>query len=310
MGVLDKKKVLVVDDQDVVRMVVSHLIRDMGAFEVYGAASVQAALDQLNRHAIDLVVTDIEMDPQSGLHLLKAIRSGVTRARINTPVMMLTAHSGMTVVRKAIELDADGFVVKPVRPAQLEAKITEAMAAGRARREPADYAAIDFEVRHGAGKLIVVPAEAAAAGELAAIAPQGEIEQVKAELAQNEQTMAAALPGVDLAAALALMGGNRTLMFNAARVFVSKYGSLGATAMGHGAAGELPALGNLAHTIKGASALLGAGALSGAAATLEKAARADDKVGVAALLAPFVAELAVVLESLAKVSLPDEAGVL
>ncbi len=310
MGVLDRKKVLVVDDQDVVRMVVSHLLRDMGANEVYAAASVQAALDHLNRRSIDLVVTDIEMDPQSGLHLLKAIRSGATRSRINLPVMMLTAHSGMTVVRKALELDADGFVVKPVRPAQLEAKLTEAMLAGRAKREAFEYAAIDFEVRHGAGKLVVVESEAVAAGDLAATAPQGELELVKAELASNEQSMASALPGVDLSAALELMGGNRKLLFNAARVFTSKYATLAATATAHSAAGDLPALAGLAHTIKGASALLGAAALSGAAAVLEQAARANQAAAVPELLLTFVSELGVALDSLEQVPLPDEPGAL
>jgi CheY-like chemotaxis protein len=305
VGVLDKKKVLVVDDQDVVRMVVSHLLRDMGAFEVYAAASVQAALDQLNRHAIDLVVTDIEMDPQSGLHLLKAIRSGATRCRINLPVMMLTAHSGMTVVRKALELDADGFVVKPVRPAQLEAKITEAITGSRAKREAFEYAAIEFEVRHGAGKLVVVEANAALAGELAAVAPQGEIEQVKAELASNDKSMASALPGVDLSVALELMGGSRKLLFNAARVFTSKYATLGAIVTAQSAAGDLPALAAIAHTIKGASALLGASTLSGAAAALEKAARADDKAAVPELLLTFVSELGIALESLKQVPLPE-----
>jgi CheY-like chemotaxis protein len=306
VGVLDKKKVLVVDDQDVVRMVVSHLLRDMGAFEVYAAASVQAAIDQLNRHTVDLVITDIEMDPQSGLHLLKAIRSGATRSRINVPVMMLTAHSGMTVVRKALELDADGFVVKPVRPAQLESKVTEAILAGRAKREAFEYAAIDFEVRHGAGKLVVVQTEAAPAEGLAAIAPQGELDMVKAELAENEQTMASALPGVDLDAALALMGGNRKLLFNAARVFVSKYASLAATVTAYAATGQLPSLAAVAHTIKGSSALLGASTLSAAAAALENAARAGDEAAVPELVLTFVSEFGVALESLRQVHLPEE----
>jgi CheY-like chemotaxis protein len=315
VGVLDKKKVLVVDDQDVVRMVVSHLLRDMGAHEVYGAGSVQAAIDLLNRHTVDLVISDIEMDPQSGLHLLKAIRSGATRSRINVPVMMLTAHSGMTVVRKALELDADGFVVKPVRPAQLEAKVTEAINAGRAKREAPEYAAIDFEVRHGAGKLVVVqndaaPGEEVAAHGLAALPPQREIEQVKAEIAENEQSMASALPGVDLAKALVLMSGNRKLLFNAARVFVSKYTGLSATVTAHAAAGQLPELAAVAHTIKGSSALLGASILSGAAAALEKAARAGDAPAVPELVLSFVTELGVALESLKQVPLPDEAGAL
>jgi CheY-like chemotaxis protein/HPt (histidine-containing phosphotransfer) domain-containing protein len=316
VGVLDKKKVLVVDDQDVVRMVVSHLLRDMGAFEVYAAGSVQGAMDQLNRHTVDLVICDIEMEPQSGLHLLKAIRSGTTRSRINVPVMMLTAHSGMTVVRKAIELDADGFVVKPVRPVQLEAKVTEAMTAGRAKREPLVYAAIDFEVRNDAGKLVVVATESAAAEvdgpaqALTALPPQGEIELVKAELAENDQSMASAFPGVDLAAALDLMGGNHTLLYNAARVFVSKYAAMGATATAQGAARDLPALATLAHTLKGASAMLGAKALSGAAAALEDASRKNDLARAEALLPAFVAELAIAVDSLGQLTLPGETGAL
>ncbi len=306
MGVLDKKKVLVVDDQDVVRMVVSHLLRDMGAFEVYGAGSAQAAIDLLNRHStIDLVVSDIEMEPQSGLHLLKSIRSNGTRCRYNVPVLMLTAHSGMTVVRKAIELDADGFVVKPVRPAQLEAKITEAVTMARPKREPIAYSGIDFAVRSGGGKLVVVEADAAATEALMAVAPQGEIDQVKADLAEHEKSMASAFPGVNLAVALEHMGGNRALMFNAARVFVSKYDTLADKVNALAASGDLPALAAVAHMIKGASALLGAAALSSSAAVLEQAARGSDVERARSLVPAFNGELAIALDSLCQVSLPD-----
>jgi CheY-like chemotaxis protein len=155
--VLLNKRVLVVDDQEMVRMVVAHLLREMGAADVQGAGGVPAALDLCARGRVDLIISDIEMEPLSGLHLLKAIRSGTSRARHDTPVMLLTSHSGMSIVRKAIELDADGFVVKPVRPVQLEAKVEEALGAVRGKRDFSAYAAIEISLKHGGGMLTVLP---------------------------------------------------------------------------------------------------------------------------------------------------------
>jgi CheY-like chemotaxis protein len=156
MKVLRNKRILVVDDQEVVRMVVAHLLRDMGAAEVVNVSSVAATLDLLRRGRFDLIISDIEMEPLSGLHLLKRIRSGATAARHVTPVMLLTSHSGMSIVRKAIELDADGFLVKPVRPAQLEMKVQEALESAGSKRGFEYYAAIEVELEHKVDVLSVV----------------------------------------------------------------------------------------------------------------------------------------------------------
>ncbi|CAN0077167.1 unnamed protein product, partial [Phaeothamnion confervicola] len=146
-------KVLVVDDQKFIRGMVSQGLKAMGA-EVAEASDGFEALtmlgigDQLEggsidalkrqrpdmfqgithtRREIDVVVSDIRMLPMNGLEMLKAIRSGLTAARRDLPVIIMSAHSDEALIGAAIALDAHGFAAKPVSQKSISDRITRAL---------------------------------------------------------------------------------------------------------------------------------------------------------------------------------------
>lgn len=63
---------------------------------------------------IDCVITDFNMAPLNGLHLLKAIRTGKARCPRDTPVLMLTGFSDDYLIESALKLDVNAFVLKPI----------------------------------------------------------------------------------------------------------------------------------------------------------------------------------------------------
>jgi len=104
-------RVLVVDDDSLMREVLKALLRDEG-FEVAGEArDGQSALSLLERTRPDLVCLDVNMPGMSGLDVLKAIRSGYPEIR----VVMITGDSTMNTVRDAVGFGAMGYIIKPFK---------------------------------------------------------------------------------------------------------------------------------------------------------------------------------------------------
>lgn len=148
MGILSKKNVLVVDDQEHVRMAVTQLLREpsFDTGEIRSVSRVQSALDELARGKYDLIITEALMEPLSGMDLLQRVRSGNTPARHDLPVVVLALQADPVVVKRALELHADGFVVKPVRLGQLETRLTEAIFRPKPKQAPAFYAPRDDDL--------------------------------------------------------------------------------------------------------------------------------------------------------------------
>lgn len=101
--------VLVVDDEDALREVLSLRIADWG-FDVRTAADVAEGERELDRRRPDLVLCDVVMPGESGLELLKRIRRNDERL----PVVMMTAHGDVDGAVEAMKAGAADFLTKPL----------------------------------------------------------------------------------------------------------------------------------------------------------------------------------------------------
>lgn len=117
----------------------------------------------------------------------------------------------------------------------------------------------------------------------------------------------AAPPILDLDDASARNGVQRPLLLSAARAFAQAYGALPQQVAARLAAGDAAALGQAAHRVKGAAALLGAYRLGAAAAALEEAARTADPAPLPAVAHAFATELAAALAAVRALQ-PDAAA--
>jgi two-component system response regulator PilR (NtrC family) len=78
-------------------------------YEVVLAESGAEALRALQRHALDLVISDIRMPDMSGVEVLRAARLGDP----DVPVVMMTAFASTDTAVEALRLGASDYVTKP-----------------------------------------------------------------------------------------------------------------------------------------------------------------------------------------------------
>lgn len=109
VGVLEKASILVVDDDPYLREVITTFLVEEGA-SVVGAAGGDEAFLQLQKHKVDLVISDMRMPAGSGKDLLCAMKQDA--ALKNLPVIIVTGYADFN-ARDLISLGAKTIVPKP-----------------------------------------------------------------------------------------------------------------------------------------------------------------------------------------------------
>lgn len=116
-------RILLVDDEALIRMGLRVMLHDLG-YEIAGeAADGQEAVEKAVALAPDLVIMDIKMPGMDGLEAARRI----TAAR-PVPVIVLTAYNQQSLVAEAAEAGVLAYLMKPVREADLGPAIEVARA--------------------------------------------------------------------------------------------------------------------------------------------------------------------------------------
>ncbi len=113
---MSAKRVLVVDDSETMRDMVSYTL-DSAGFEVIDAVDGMDALEKLTTTDVDLIVTDINMPRLDGIDLIIRLRS--ERLYKSTPILCLTTETGGDTKDAARSAGATGWVQKPFDPDKL-----------------------------------------------------------------------------------------------------------------------------------------------------------------------------------------------
>jgi two-component system, chemotaxis family, chemotaxis protein CheY len=116
-------RVLVVDDDALMREVLKALLRSDG-FEIVGEASDgQRALALLERIRPDVICLDVNMPGMTGIEVLKSIRARYPDIR----VVMITGDSSTATVREAVGFGALGYIIKPFKAGRVSASLHAAL---------------------------------------------------------------------------------------------------------------------------------------------------------------------------------------
>jgi len=108
-------RVLIADDEAIIRLGLGEMLEDLGHTVVGSVGDGDAAVQMARESRPDLVILDIKMPGMSGLDAAEAITS-----EHPVPVIILSAYSDRALVEQAAGLAVQGYLVKPVRPADLE----------------------------------------------------------------------------------------------------------------------------------------------------------------------------------------------
>jgi type II secretory ATPase GspE/PulE/Tfp pilus assembly ATPase PilB-like protein/CheY-like chemotaxis protein len=125
-------RVLLVDDEDMLRRVMRDLLERDG-YTVVEAADGVEALDQVDRHAPDIIVLDLNLPGLDGYGVLSHLRSRPATTTI--PVVVLTARGDEDSEVRVFEMGADDFLSKPFRARALSARLAAVLGRVRRRQE-------------------------------------------------------------------------------------------------------------------------------------------------------------------------------
>jgi two-component system chemotaxis response regulator CheY len=113
--------ILIVDDYKTMLRIIRNLLKQLGFNNVDEATDGATALHKLRDKTYGLVISDWNMEPMTGLQLLREVRAD---ARLKqTPFIMVTAESKSENVIAAKEAGVSNYIVKPFNAATLKQKI-------------------------------------------------------------------------------------------------------------------------------------------------------------------------------------------
>jgi two-component system chemotaxis response regulator CheY len=121
MAVNMNMNILIIDDYKTMLRIIRNLLKQLGFNNVDEATDGSQALGKLKEKKYGLIISDWNMQPMTGLQLLKAVRSDDQLSSI--PFIMVTAESKTENVMAAKEAGVNNYIVKPFNAETLKGKI-------------------------------------------------------------------------------------------------------------------------------------------------------------------------------------------
>jgi DNA-binding NtrC family response regulator len=103
-------KILVVDDEALLREMLQKGLIQRGGFSVEVAQNGVEAIEKIEKDVFDLVLTDLKMPEMDGMELLKVIKG----TRPEMLVIMMTAYGSIDTAVEAMKIGADDYITKPI----------------------------------------------------------------------------------------------------------------------------------------------------------------------------------------------------
>ena len=102
--------ILVVDDEDQVREIISQFLNKLG-YRIVSSTNGRDALTKIKEQPVDLVLSDVRMPGLDGLQLLKAVKDMNPRI----PVVLISGYTDIEIVVEALKAGAENFLSKPIK---------------------------------------------------------------------------------------------------------------------------------------------------------------------------------------------------
>ena len=125
MAVDRNMPILIVDDYKTMLRIIRNLLRQLDFQNVEEAGDGASALQLLESKEFSLVISDWNMEPMTGLQLLREVRKSPRLKGI--PFIMITAESKTDNVIAAKEAGVSNYIVKPFNAETLKAKLSSVL---------------------------------------------------------------------------------------------------------------------------------------------------------------------------------------
>jgi CheY-like chemotaxis protein len=111
---LDRLKILIVDDIKHTRLLLAQILRAVGITQIVEAGDGAEGLQALRNHAIDIVLTDLAMEPVDGIAFVRMLRAAHDSPHHMVPVVMITGHATLKRIAEARDAGVNEFMAKPL----------------------------------------------------------------------------------------------------------------------------------------------------------------------------------------------------
>jgi two-component system chemotaxis response regulator CheY len=119
----ENKKILVVDDSQTMRLFIFfHLIKLLPGVQLIEAVNGLDAIEKLNHHDVDLILTDMNMPELDGAGVIRAVRQVFKK---DTPIILITTKGELPDRERGLALGANGYLTKPLNILEFREKILE-----------------------------------------------------------------------------------------------------------------------------------------------------------------------------------------
>ncbi|MFH1220648.1 MAG: response regulator [Candidatus Eisenbacteria bacterium] len=120
----DRRRILVVDDQESMRSLLKDMLEVIG-YEVALAEGGEEALRLMQASQFDLVLTDLNMPGMDGTALLRAIKAN----KAELPVVIITGYGTFHTEKRVMREGANGYISKPCTLTKIESTLSSVFSA-------------------------------------------------------------------------------------------------------------------------------------------------------------------------------------
>jgi CheY-like chemotaxis protein len=135
----DLLKILLVDDNHHMRVLLSEILKAVGVRQIFEASDGAQGLQMMRNHAIDIIMTDLSMQPLDGIDFVRLLRRSPDSPNQMCPVIMITGHSTLARVQEARNAGVNEFLAKPLTARGVVERLSQVVDHPRPFVKTADY---------------------------------------------------------------------------------------------------------------------------------------------------------------------------
>lgn len=109
MSNTNNEKILIVEDEEHLLKSLEVFLKNETKYQILNATNGKEALKVLEKHDIDLILTDLKMPEMDGIELLKYVQN----KKLDIPVIVMTAYKSLETAIETIRLGGYDYMVKP-----------------------------------------------------------------------------------------------------------------------------------------------------------------------------------------------------
>lgn len=132
-------RVLVVDDNEHMRALLRAMLKAIGLTNILEAHDGSQAMSRLREHEVDVVITDLWMEPLDGLDFVRLLRRSPNSPSPTVAIVMVTGHATLSHVHEARDAGVDELLTKPISARDLVDRLHKVVEHRRPYVRAAEY---------------------------------------------------------------------------------------------------------------------------------------------------------------------------